>query len=339
MAYPRPELLCLLIIYVSSTYGMDVAVSRPCGEEPLVQGYDPTTLGYAWQGDDEPFIDFTLSLKAHLFRDFLCKYRDGRGHLYLTFTGRFAFYVRTRDSGPVIAREYNPKLLWRWISTDEKTVSTTYDRNTVQESAAYIDFAYAHSANGQTIDTLQEYEIQSYESGSARDALDYISRGWDYVEATGKLTLLNTLGHGGDLSMYPDFKFFLRHGLLQGVPEEYHSWEQDSTLLPRHAFDGLSVTFDYRPFAQENRGVGVNTEQTLRFAIKYLTGYDPVARYNTIRGEVGLSPWGLPLTLWALSPIGVMEPGMIGIMEPVFSGRTDIPTGLRMSRFLTVGKL
>lgn len=43
--------------------------------------------------------------------------------------------------------------------------------------------------------------------------------------------------------------------------------------------------------------------------------------------------------LRCLSPIGVMEPGMIGVMEPVFSGRTDIPTGLRMSRFLTVGKL
>lgn len=280
---------------------MDVAVARKTCEEPIIQGYDPTTLGYAWQGDDEPFIDFTLSFKAPLFRDLLCQHFDGRGHLYLTFTGRFAFYVRTRTSGPVIGREYNPKLLWRWVGSSTTTTSTGYDKKPVVEYAHYIDFAYAHSSNGQTIDSLEEYQIQSAQSGSARDALDYVSRGWDYVQVAGKFTALDTLGHGGDLSVYPDFKFFLRHSLLQGVPEEYHAWEQDTALRPRHAFDGVAVTFEYRPFAQQidAEAAHATTQETLRVAFKYLTGYAPVARYNTVRGEFGFAPWGLPLTVWA----------------------------------------
>lgn len=292
----------LLAGYASSVHGMDVAVARasPC-EEALVEPYEPTTLGYAWQSNDDSFVDFTLSLKAPLFRDLLCSHFEGRERLYLTFTGRFAFYVRTRNSDPVIAREYNPKLLWRWIDTRTTSTATSYDKRPIAEYAQYIDLAYAHSSNGQTIDSPQEYQVQSYQAGSARDALDYISRGWDYIEVAAKVTALDALGSGGDLSVYPDLKFFLRHGLFQGVPEEYHPWEEDSTLLPRHAFDGLSVTFEYRPFAQQiDRGARhAQTKQTLRLELKYLTGYDPIARYNTIRCEVGVSPWGLPLTLWA----------------------------------------
>ncbi len=40
-----------------------------------------------------------------------------------------------------------------------------------------------------------------------------------------------------------------------------------------------------------------------------------------------------------LSPIGVKEPGMIGIMEPVFGRPNGHPDRLRMSRFLSVRKL
>ena len=89
--------------------------------------------------------------------------------------------------------------------------------------------------------------------------------------------------------------YFLRHGLLQGVPEEYHAWEQDSTLRPRHAFDGVGLALEYRPFAESTRTPFV---RSMRFEIKYLAGYDPIARYNTVRGEFGLAPWGLPLAVW-----------------------------------------
>lgn len=277
--------------------------SKACSGEPLVQGYDPITLGYTWQSNDEPYVDFTLSFKAPLFRDLFCNASTEIGHLYLTFTGRFAFYVATRSSGPVIGREYNPKLLWRFVdeSPDAKGASATgYDNKVIPEYGRYIDFAYAHSSDGQNIDSLQEYQIQSNQSGSARDALDYISRGWDYLETAGKVTRQFVFTNHDALILFPDLKFFLRHGFLQGVPEEIHSWEQGSTLLPRHAFDGVSITAEYRPFVppSDSRGYTASSTESLRFSIKYLTGYDPIARYNTVRGEFGYSIWGLPLSIW-----------------------------------------
>lgn len=314
---PRAPLACLAFLACASVGGIAtagatdatdaaLAPSRTC-QEPIVQEYEPTTLGYTWQSDDEPHVDFTLSLKAPLFQSLLCGVSGGRGHLYLAFTGRFALYVHTRHSGPVIGREYNPKLLWRFVDANDRVSSMgTYNNQPIEEFARYLDIAYAHSSDGQTIDTLQEYEIQSSQSGSARDALDYISRGWDYLEVAAKTTIHDAALRDGDLAIYPDLKFFLRHGLLEGVPEEYHSWERDSTLRPRHAFDGVSVTFEYRPFAERidprsgiaPRGLAERTLVSMRFELTYTTGYDPVARYNTVRGEVGIAPFGLPLALW-----------------------------------------
>jgi len=102
------------------------------------------------------------------------------------------------------------------------------------------------------------------------------------------------------VSVYPDFKFFLRHGFLQGVPEESYSWEQDSTLRPRHAFDGVSGAAEYRPFAgltgRDSRAAV--SKSSLRVEVKYTTGYEPVARYNMVRGEVGVNVYGLRITAW-----------------------------------------
>jgi hypothetical protein len=288
-----------------SAQAMDVAVAKsdqdPC-EEAVIEGYEPNTFGYTKQSDDVAFVDFTISIKAQLFRDLLCQRLRGKSRLYLTFTGRFGFYVRTRNSGPVIAKNYNPKLLWRVIPDPAATTpSTAYDVKPISEYSTYIDLAYAHDSNGQSIDTLQEYGTQASQAGDPRYAIDYVSRGWDYVQVTGKKTFSGGPWGSGVLSVYPDFKFFLRHGFLQGVPEEYHSWEHDSALHPRHAFDGLSAAFEYRPFAHLIRQDQKRApwQSGLRFELKYTTGYDPVARYNTVRGEVGFYVFGLPLTVWA----------------------------------------
>jgi outer membrane phospholipase A len=310
-----------------AAFAVDVAPARESCEEPILQAYEPTTLGYTWQANDEPFVDFTVSFKAPLFQKITCRHFGGNQHLYLGFTGHFAFYVATRRSGPVIGREYNPKLLWRWTDPRQTTTSIAYGDRVVTEYGRYIDVAYAHSSNGQTIDSLEEYEIQSYQSKSSRDALDYVSRGWDYVQIAGKLTDLDVWRHGGDFSVYPDVKFFLRHGLLQGVPEEYNSWERDSALRPRHAFDGLAATFEYRPFAKRVRSRdAVTTWDSLRLSLKYLTGYEPVARYNTIRAEFGISVLGLPVSVWA-------QDGYMNSLARYYTKTSAVGVELRFAEF------
>ena len=68
---------------------MDIAVAHrdPCAA-PVIESYEPVTLGETKQSDDESFVDFTLSLKAELFSNWICRKLRGRDHLYLTFTGR-----------------------------------------------------------------------------------------------------------------------------------------------------------------------------------------------------------------------------------------------------------
>jgi hypothetical protein len=125
-----------------SAQAMDVAVAKndqdPC-EEAVVEGYEPNTFGYTKQSDDVAFVDFTISIKAQLFRDLLCQRLRGKSRLYLTFTGRFGFYVRTRNSGPDIAKNYNPKLLWRVIPDPAATTpSTAYDVTGRGEVGFYV---------------------------------------------------------------------------------------------------------------------------------------------------------------------------------------------------------
>src|SRR3569833_384233 len=288
-----------------AAWAVDVAVQKddqdPC-EEAAIEGYEPNTFGYTKQANDEGFADFTISIKSLLFRDGICRRTGGTNRLYFTFTGRFGFYIRTRHSSPVIAKNYNPKMVWRVIpDTSDTTPVTVHGNKAAREYTSYVEFAYAHDSNGQSIDTLQEFEVEASQIGSAADAQDHVSRGWDYLQATGKKSFSG--GHWGSavLSVYPDLKFFLRHGLLQGAPEEYYRWEQDSALRPRHAFDGISAAVEYRPFAGrggEDAGKAVPLS-SLRMELKYTTGYEPVARYNTVLGELGVNVFGLPVTLWA----------------------------------------
>jgi hypothetical protein len=296
--------LCVLM-FSQAAWAVDVAVQKdeqdPC-EEAVIEGYEPNTFGYTKQANDEGFADFTLSIKSQLFRDWICRRTGGTNRLYFTFTGRFGFYIRTRDSSPVIAKNYNPKMVWRVIPhTDVTTPATVHGNKPVREYAGYIEFAYAHDSNGQSIDTLQEFEVQASQVGSTTDAMDYISRGWDYLQVTGKKSFSGERLGNAVVAVYPDLKFFLRHGLFQGVPEEYHSWEADPALHPRHAFDGLSAAVEYRPFAGragQDSGRAV-PKSSLRLELKYTTGYDPVARYNTVRGEIGINVLGLPIAVWA----------------------------------------
>jgi hypothetical protein len=159
-----------------------------------------------------------------------------------------------------------------------------------QEYAGYVDIAYAHDSNGQTIDNAAAYKLAQQHASDPRFALDQVSRGWDYAQVAFKYTFgFNGLGTDR-LSVYPDFKFFLRHGFLQQVPEEYHSFENDPTARPRHAYEGLSIAAEYRP--------DISLIANPRFYLQYRTGYAPVARFNAVRGEIGFYLFELPLAIY-----------------------------------------
>lgn len=259
-----------------------------------IESYEPNRLGYTWQDDDVPFVDFTVSLKYQLLKAFTERLTCGKGGAgkqtcksmehwkgYLAFTGRFGFYVRTRPSDPVIAKNYTPKLFVRY--SPESGTSTGL--------ANYIDFAYAHDSNGQTTDGPGKYLFDRRTSERPEFALDEVSRGWDYLQVAGKHTLAQRW------SVYGDLKFFLRHGFVQGVPEEYHVWENDPDGRPRHAFQGVMM-------AAERTWTGVSWGQSWyslkdpRVMVQYETGYDPAFRFNTFQVELGARVFDFPVAFW-----------------------------------------
>src|SRR6266404_2644979 len=202
------SLLLLLLCASQVTNAIDHATVP--SDAQIIEVYEPNALGYTKYSDDVPFIDFTVSLKYRLFKQaFQDLLNSDRERLYLTFTGRSGFYVRSRYSGPVIAKNYNPKLLFRFIpDTGDQNYSRTTAKGAVNEFTDYIDFAYAHDSNGQTIDTAAAYQFAVRTAERPDFALDRISRGWDYVQVATKYTLHLSGRDANRLALFGDFKLF-----------------------------------------------------------------------------------------------------------------------------------
>lgn len=261
-------------------HGEDAGLARLCT-------YEPNTIGYTRDSDDVGFMDFKLSVRYQLFPGLLAKglnhVGDGLGGkyaLYGAFTGRFGQYLGTRDSSPVIGKRFNPKIfLRRW--SDE-----TY--------TGYLDFAYAHESNGQSIKSLDQYRVaqeqQRAASGRPDFANDQLSRGWDYLEMVWKKADYASVR---GLSSYVDLKYFLPHGLLQGKAEEYNGIEASPAGKPRNEVNGVGGLLKHH---RETERYWIFKD--LKTAFGYETGYRRPLRYNTFRLELGTKIMELPVNAW-----------------------------------------
>jgi hypothetical protein len=292
----RFSVSCFLALFLSASLSC-LAVdkgSKPDRDSPI-EAYEPNRLGYTWQDDDVPYVDFTVSLKYQLFRALTARLTCGKPPVpedcrdqqhweaYLAFTGRFGFYVRTRPSDPVILRNYTPKLLLRY----------TPDPASPGILSSYLDFAYAHESNGQTTADPARYRFEQRVSERPEFALDEVSRGWDYFQIAGKKTLLTKQEHS--IAGYLDLRFFMPDGFIQGTPEEYHDWENDPDGRPRREFHGVLAAAEYN--WRRDFGSGYLLADP-RFLIQYETGYDPAFRFHTIRAETGARVFDFPVGIW-----------------------------------------
>lgn len=239
--------------------------------EPALESYEPNTVGFTKDSDDDGFLDVKLSLIYPLAPQLT------RDHLYFAATVRFAQYLGTRESSPVIGKRFNPKLIWRQFTSGKAPLFMDY-----------VDFAYAHESNGQSITTPEEFafEVQRQVAvGNRADAAkDFISRGWDYVEVASKHSLPH---QPGELTLYTSFRYFLSDGLLQGKAEEYKSWENDAEGKPRKDVQGIAALLKLERF-----------DLGAKFALGWETGYGEPFRYNTLRLEARKNLLELPLLLF-----------------------------------------
>ena len=266
-----------------------------------IESYEPNTLGYTWDSDDVGFLDFKLSVKYPVMPERICS-RLENSRMYFAATTRFAQYLGTRDSSPVIGKRFNPKLIWRTITDwEEGRPATEFvcEKNRHRSAREYLDFSFGHESNGQSIDSpgaLREaQEVNFRRDGHPEFALDQISRGWDYVELTYKSHFENH----PKWTAYLTLKYFLPDGPLQGAAEEYRDWENDPQGKPRRSVNGVAALVKYK-----GNWECCNWLADPKFAFGVETGYRDIFRYTTVRAEAGLKLWELPFTLWAQSGYG-----------------------------------
>ena len=288
------------VLYMVVASAMTTCAAADDARITPLEPYEPTTLGFTWDSDDVRFLDFKLSVKFPFMPERLCSIdalHDSR--FYFAATARFAQYLGTRDSSPVIGKRFNPKFIWRQL-TDPADKSSTDDeckRKGRDKPGAYFDVAFGHESNGQSVDSLQGFEDAVSRAERPAFARDNISRGWDYLEL---ITKKSTSVHRDTLSGYLTLKYFLPRGPLQGVAEEYNVWENDPEGKPRRRVHGISFLLKYQSLWDPHN----NWFRHPKFALGYETGYSRTFRHNTLRGEIGGKFWEIPITAFAQTGYG-----------------------------------
>lgn len=251
-----------------------------------LESYEPNLLGYRYDDNDSGYMDFKISLKYPMFHS--SEPQDANWgwfpHIYLAFTGRFSQYIGERDSSPVISKRFNPELFGRyWLD---------------HTHGDYLDIAYGHESNGQSIDTSAAYIARrnsfTTEGEDPDFANDYISRGWDYVGATWKFQRKVPFTDNSKFTGYLQLRYFLDDGFLQGKKEEYNSWENNPEGKPRDRVDGIRLKLKYDTNFINNK---VFKSNKLFFSLT--TGYEDVFNYNTVRAEWAVGLWNVPVMIWA----------------------------------------
>lgn len=256
-----------------------------------LESYEPSVFGYTKNNDDASFENIKISVKFPIMPKTTRRYWGADNQVFLSFTGYWSFYIWTRKSGPVVGKEYNPQLFYQRNFPCKGSVENTYSQaekyGGSEGSSCYIVVGYNHDSNGQTINSLDQYRETQREQGTAA-ADDAISRGWDYIRVMGRYILPGD--HRYRLSIYPTLKYFLNDGLLEGEPEELHYWEKPPDGKPRRKVDGLGVLAKYQ------RSLGTRDTKVV---IGYTTGYADPFRFSTVRLELGVVMFELPVVLWA----------------------------------------
>lgn len=269
-------LLCLGFFTSSSVAGSGEA-------HPKLISYEDNRVGWTWDDNDVGYLDFLLSMQYPLLANDANVDNEGQTlnnktfRIFGGFNGRFAQYIGTRESAPVIGKRFNPFLVVRkWF----------------KDNYSYWELGYGHESNGQSITTESAYE-------NRRDALrsegqnpdfanDNISRGWDYLSAS----YVNDSRAGGRYSLKKriDLRYWLEDGFLQQGAEEVYPWENQNDGKQRKEVDGIRLAVTYQGFPEKAFA------EYLTF--QYTTGYKNIFEYQTAKVEFGAVIYDLPIVLW-----------------------------------------
>jgi outer membrane phospholipase A len=247
------------------------------------KSYRPNYMVYVPREGDDPsqddeHLEVFYSFKYRMTENKAFKCLDNNNYGFLAYTGKFDFYTDifhetpdSRDSSPVINRLSNPELHYRVYLSPEDKQSGFFNR--------YIDFAFGHESNGQTLD-VDSYEAFRDNTKDGVHFVDYISRGWDYWSFEYKLEYdsKSDCGSKAFSCLYGHFytRKFISDGPLQGAIDDEIFWPTTiNTDAQIENFDGLRLIFGKEhtsePGNPPSRG----------YWITYRTGIRSAGKFNT----------------------------------------------------------
>jgi hypothetical protein len=244
----------------------------------LLEAHEANRAGFTKDSDDQLFMDFLVSIQHPIGLE--SAENNHRSYLpYFSFTGRFGQYLFERDSSPVVAKRFNPKLFFRYFMNNE----TVFNRN---NPSSFIDFEYAHESNGQSINSQLSFDAVAMSPGNKPAyAKDNLSRGWDYLGVAGQKKL-------NDLTIAYGFRYFLDYGILQRGIEQFQVWESPRSITQISQVSGIRLNVDWR----------IDGNIVDDFSIRVETGYRDILKYTTAELDVAIKPFyhglGIPVVLW-----------------------------------------
>jgi len=274
--------LIWIILFLTAMPAFADNENNAIGISPYLYRYEPNYVGFTHDTDaaDNAFLDFKISVMAPLLPNWF-NLRTRHGNLFLAVTIRAGQYFE-RESAPVIGKVFSPKLFYRHWHDNNKN-----------EDSGYIDVGYAHESNGQSIDTQEQYQQRIATEQDPNAALDYVSRGWDYVELLIKrATIFDDSKYQGSI----DLRHFLDHGLLQSQSEDYYAWVHGDDVNKRNRVNGIKLTL--KKIHGKNFDLFNVRTRDYKTELSYETGIGSPFQYHTIKVSETLRLLELPIMVW-----------------------------------------
>ena len=191
--------------------------------------FQPYRMNYAiWKltAGDQQAAEVQYSFKYDLF----CPQDAARiNDLYLSFTGKFDFYMFTRDSSPVINRTSNPAIHWKygWQVGDE-TAAPAGRKNTYS-----IDLGVEHRSNGQVTDAAaKDTNPASPTFGKFLTQIEYEKGNYKYFDGISRDSNYVSITPGWAYSIYADGKKQYDRDKLEIEGKVYFTDDSDVTWGP-----------------------------------------------------------------------------------------------------------
>jgi hypothetical protein len=180
-----------------------------------------------------------------------------------------------------VTKRFNPKLFVRWAPGGFPADGGS--------PRSYLDFEYAHESNGQSANSAASFGAAVVAQGGNREqAMDYISRGWDYLGITAKVPVTRLSSN-----LYVSRKWYCGCILQQDV-EQLYDFEATRTVREIKQVSGWRAILK-----ADLRARDTFFDQATLIAD---TGTRDTFKYNTVRVELGLRPlgnwFGVPFVAW-----------------------------------------